>query len=133
MMVKSMTAALDVPHMGYSEEVIMDSLIDLRKQLKEGLERKGGSKVKLSYMPFILKATSLALLEYPILNSTVNKEVTEMTYHSNHNIGVAMDTPKGLIVPVIKEIQNMSIVDIANQLTHLQVSFFSFFLLTFHF
>jgi len=120
LMVKSMTAALEVPHMGYSEEIVMDSLINLRKQLKEGLDRKGNSKVKLSYMPFILKATSLALSEYPILNATINKEVTEMTYHSNHNIGVAMDTPKGLIVPVIKEVQNMSIVEIANELSHLQ-------------
>lgn len=120
LMVKSMTAALDVPHMGYCEEIIVDPLISLRKQLKEANDRKGTSGVKLSYMPFILKATSLALLEFPTLNATVNSEVTEMTLHGDHNIGVAMDTPKGLIVPVLKEVQNMSIIEIAKGLSHLQ-------------
>jgi 2-oxoisovalerate dehydrogenase E2 component (dihydrolipoyl transacylase) len=54
-MVKSMTASLQVPHLGYCEEVVMDSLVGLRKQLKHALDRKGSSHVKLSYMPFILK------------------------------------------------------------------------------
>lgn len=56
-MVKSMTASLQIPHLGYCEEVVMDSLIGLRKQLKHALDRKGSSHVKLSYMPFILKVS----------------------------------------------------------------------------
>lgn len=55
-----------------------------------------------------------------MLNATVNNDVTAMTYHTNHNIGVAMDSSKGLIVPVIKNIQNKSIFEIAQELTILQ-------------
>jgi pyruvate/2-oxoglutarate dehydrogenase complex dihydrolipoamide acyltransferase (E2) component len=63
----------------------------------------------------------LALLDYPVINSTVNGDCSEMTIHSDHNIGVAMDTPKGLIVPVLKQVQDMSVIDIAKELSHLQV------------
>jgi pyruvate/2-oxoglutarate dehydrogenase complex dihydrolipoamide acyltransferase (E2) component len=76
-----------------------------------------------------VKAISLALLQYPILNATVNENVTEMTYHANHNIGIAIDTPKGLLVPVIREIQNKSIIEIAKDIHILQVcsNFFNVF------
>lgn len=60
-MVKSMTAALQVPHLGYSEEIVMDSLISLRQQLKHALDKKG-SPIKLSFMPFILKVTAFNLI-----------------------------------------------------------------------
>jgi 2-oxoisovalerate dehydrogenase E2 component (dihydrolipoyl transacylase) len=63
-MVKSMAAALQVPHLGYSEEIVMDSLIGLRKQLKHALDRKGSGHVKLSYMPFILKVPVPTALLY---------------------------------------------------------------------
>lgn len=117
MMVKSMTAALQVQHLTYSEELVVDKLIRLRKELKGEGERMG---VKISFMPLIIKATSLALLDYPILNSTVSADVSEMTYHANHNIGIAMDTPKGLVVPVIKQVQLKSIMEIARELIDLQ-------------
>lgn len=55
----------------------------------------------------------MALLEYPTINSTVNSDCSEMTIHNNHNIGVAMDTPKGLIVPVLREVSlNMFLVSL---------------------
>lgn len=66
----------------------------------------------------------MALTDFPALNASINAEATEVTYHVNHNIGIAMDTPKGLIVPVIKEVQNKSPIDIARELTELQVSSF---------
>ncbi len=72
-------------------------------------------------MPFMIKAASLALTHFPMLNATVSSDATEMTYHGNHNFGIAMDTPKGLIVPVIKGVQNLSLIDIAKELAVLQV------------
>jgi 2-oxoisovalerate dehydrogenase E2 component (dihydrolipoyl transacylase) len=117
LMVKSMSAANQVKHLTLGEEVSFDKMRVLRQQLKGPLGKQG---IKLSYMPLIIKATSLALAEYPMLNATVNAEVTEMIHHANHNIGVAMDTPKGLIVPVIKSVQNKSIADIARELNSLQ-------------
>ena len=56
-----------------------------------------------------------------MLNASIAENGTEMIYHSNHNIGLAMDTPKGLLVPVIKQVQLKSILDIAIELGHLQV------------
>ncbi len=62
-------------------------------------------QIKFSYMPLMIKAISLALNHYPILNAHVNNECTEITYKSDHNIGIAMDTPLGLVVPNVKSVQ----------------------------
>lgn len=118
LMVKSMTASLAVPHLTYCEEIAFDAMKSLREELKHVFAKQ--HDVKLSYMPLLLKATSLALKQFPNLNATVNVDCTEMIYHANHNIGVAMDTPKGLIVPVVKAIQNKSILEIAQELQSLQ-------------
>ena len=56
-----------------------------------------------------------------MLNSSVNPDATEISYYASHNIGIAMDTPKGLIVPVIKNVENKSILDIALEINRLQV------------
>ncbi|KAE9355595.1 Lipoamide acyltransferase component of branched-chain alpha-keto acid dehydrogenase complex [Phytophthora fragariae] len=117
MMVKSMNAALQIPHFGYADEIRMDALYDLRKELKPLAELRG---VKLSFMPFIIKAASLALKHYPMLNATVNESETELTLVAAHNISVAMDTPTGLIVPNVKNVQAKSIVAIAEDLNRLQ-------------
>eukprot|EP01039_Chlorochromonas_danica_P002557 gene2557-2798_t len=117
LMVKSMTAALQVQHLTYCEEVVFDNIKTLRSELKSIFAKKG---VKISYMPLLIKATSMALAQFPILNATVNADVTEMIYHENHNVGIAMDTPKGLVVPVVKQVQNKSIFEIARDLNQLQ-------------
>lgn len=117
LMVKTMTAANAVKHLTLGEEVQFNNLIQLRKKLKTIAEKLG---VKLSYMPVLIKATSMSLSHHPIINSTVNAEATELTIHGSHNIGIAMDTPKGLIVPVIKDCQSKSILEIAQELNQLQ-------------
>lgn len=118
LMVKTMNAANEVQHLTLGEEVIFTNLVRFRKELKVSTDKLG---IKLSYLPFIVKATSLALVQFPMLNATVNSEVTEVTQHAAHNIGVAVDTPKGLMVPVIKNVQSKSIFDIAKELAELQV------------
>eukprot|EP01132_Coremiostelium_polycephalum_P002435 gene2435-3005_t len=115
-MVKSMNAAAAVPHFGYCDEYLMDGLMHLRSQLKPLAESRG---IKLSYLPFIIKATSLALLRYPVLNSSLSPDETEVIYKNYHNIGVAMDTPNGLLVPNIKNVESKSIYDIAQELNRL--------------
>lgn len=116
-MVKSMTAALQVQHLTYSDELIVDQLLGIRDDLKAEGKKIG---VKVSIMPLIIKATSLALLQFPMLNATVNNDCSEMIYHSSHNIGIAMDTANGLVVPVIRSVQNKSIFEIARELNALQ-------------
>ncbi|CAI8164528.1 MAG: Dihydrolipoyllysine-residue acetyltransferase component of pyruvate dehydrogenase complex [Pseudidiomarina mangrovi] len=88
----------------------------LQKQLKERYAEQG---VRITMMPFFIKAMSLALKEFPIMNAQVNDDCTELTYFDDHNIGMAVDTKIGLLVPNIKQVQNKSIIDIANEVTRL--------------
>jgi len=117
-MVQTMTAANAVPQLGYCEEINMDALVKLRKELKPIAESQG---VKLSYMPFILKATSNALKQFPSLNAHVtDADCSEVVYKGAHNIGMAMDTPRGLLVPNVKNVHDKSILEIAQELQRLQ-------------
>lgn len=95
----------------------MDALYTLRQDLKPLAEQRG---IKLSFMPFIIKAASLALKQYPNLNATVSADETSVTYIAAHNISVAMDTPAGLIVPNVKNVERKSILEIAEELNRLQ-------------
>lgn len=115
-MVNTMNAAASVPTFGFSDEIIVDQLVKLRELVKPQAEKRG---IKLSYLPFIIKATSLALKSYPQINAHVNSDCTSVTYKSAHNIGLAMDTPRGLLVPNIKNVQSLSILDIASELNRL--------------
>ncbi|XP_048833099.1 lipoamide acyltransferase component of branched-chain alpha-keto acid dehydrogenase complex, mitochondrial [Brienomyrus brachyistius] len=116
-MVKTMTAALKIPHFGYCDEVDMSKLMRLRSELKDLAESRG---IKLTYMPFFIKAASLGLLQYPILNASLDDSCQNITYKAAHNIGLAMDTPQGLLVPNVKNVQLLSIFDIAVELNRLQ-------------
>ncbi|WP_100657371.1 dihydrolipoyllysine-residue acetyltransferase [Alteromonas flava] len=105
-----------IPHFTVSDELDMGQLIALRSQLKPALEKKG---VKLSFMPFFIKALSLALNEFPIINSRLSSDGTELTYLADHNIGFAVDSKIGLLVPNIKCVQDKSIEDIANEMNQI--------------
>jgi len=115
-MTKAMVESLKIPHFGYSDEIDMSQLVKLRADLKEASLARG---IKLSYMPFIVKACSMALSHYPILNSSLNTEAETITYKASHNIGLAMDTPMGLLVPNIKGVQGLSVFEIAVELNRL--------------
>ena len=74
-------------------------------------------------MPFIMKALSLALLDFPIINSHYHKEKEfEFIQISNHNISFAIDTPHGLVVPNVKNCQNLNIVQIHEELNRIKIS-----------
>eukprot|EP01147_Barroeca_monosierra_P003773 gene3773-6296_t len=138
-MAKSMTAALKVPHFSYADErrydesslylysqlvlvisytakIQVDELIKSRSLLKRLLP----SEIRLSYLPFIIKAASLALEKHPILNSHVVEDCSSIVLKATHNIGVAMDTPSGLLVPNVKAVNLKSIFEIARDLNELQ-------------
>jgi 2-oxoisovalerate dehydrogenase E2 component (dihydrolipoyl transacylase) len=130
MMFKSMTRSLNIPHFLYADEVDFTSLVELRGRLNKVLPKTGmsdGQVAKLSYLPFIIKAVSMSLYKYPILNARVEVESANngnskpmLVHRSQHNIGVAMDTPSGLLVPVIKNVGSLNILGIAAELTRLQ-------------
>ncbi|KUM53846.1 dihydrolipoyllysine-residue acetyltransferase [Rheinheimera sp. EpRS3] len=105
-----------IPHFTYCEEIDLTELIALRAGLKDQYAKQG---VKLTMMPFFIKALSLAINQFPIMNAKVNQDCTELTYFDDHNIGIAVDSKIGLLVPNIKGCQRKSIIDIANDLTRL--------------
>ncbi|EFR03732.1 hypothetical protein MGYG_06730 [Nannizzia gypsea CBS 118893] len=121
-MFKTMTKSLTIPHFLYSDELNIAALSRIRSQLNAAAP-KDGSQPKLSYLPFVIKAVSLALNHFPILNARVdttsNPAKPSLVMRAGHNIGVAMDTPTGLLVPNIKNVQARSILDIAAELIRL--------------
>jgi len=120
-MVKTMTQSTYIPSFLYTDELNVDKLVRLRKEMN-----KIDSKLKLSYMPFFIKAVSFALLQYPDLNSIVNTNkiedglITEYIVKKDHNISIAIDTEHGLIVPNIKRVQDKSIVQLQIELNQLK-------------
>jgi len=111
-----MDSVSTIPHFTYCEELDITELVALREQLKQ---KYASDSLKLTMMPFFMKALSLALLQFPVVNSRVNAECTELTYLSRHNIGMAVDSKVGLLVPNIKDVQTKSILDIAAEITRL--------------
>jgi len=105
-----------IPHFTYCEEIDLTELIALRSELKEVYAKQD---IKLTMMPFFMKAMSLAIKEYPLINSQVNDDCTELTYFNDHNIGMAVDSKVGLLVPNIKQVQTKSIIDLANDIMRL--------------
>lgn len=115
-MVKTMTKANNIPTFGYSDEIDMSNLIKLREDVKEYALAKG---INITFMPFFIKALSKALESYPLLNVSVDENCEHIIYKSQHNIGVAMDTNSGLIVPNIKNVQSLSVLEIGVYLKRL--------------
>lgn len=103
-------------HFTYVDEVDMTELIQLREQLKPLAEQKG---VKLTYLPFIVKASVAALKEMPILNASIDEATGEIVIKKYYNIGIATATEEGLIVPVIKDADRKSILEIAAEIERL--------------
>ena len=116
-MAKAMVNSVStIPHFTYCEEIDMTNLIKLRKEIKEVYAKQD---IKLTMMPFFMKAMSLALKQFPVINSQVNDDCTELTYFNDHNIGMAVDSKVGLLVPNVKQVQNKSILELANDITRL--------------
>lgn len=129
-MFKAMTRSLNIPHFLYTDEVDFTQIYSLRQRLNKVLSLSStgdsGQVSKLSYLPFIIKAVSMALYQYPVLNARVDMDAAtqkpSLVHRSQHNIGVAMDTPSGLLVPVIKNVGSLNILTIASELARLQVA-----------
>ena len=109
--------------MVYSDEVQIDALRDARDALRPLLD---DHKLKLTYLPFFLKAASLALNKYPTINASIDVENMELTLHGRHDLGVAVNTPRGLAVPVVRNCEQRSVEEIALELGRLKIAVSSF-------
>lgn len=123
-MADTMTASLKIPHMVYSDEINLNRFVKYKmeqQQLDHHNHHEDDSK-KLLFLPLAIKAASKALEKYPWLNASFDDDKYEATLWKDHNIGIAMDTPRGLIVPVIKQCQNKSLPELAEELKHLKAA-----------
>jgi 2-oxoglutarate dehydrogenase E2 component (dihydrolipoamide succinyltransferase) len=89
----------------------------LRDQAKADFEAREG--VKLSFLPFFALATCEALREHPAVNSSIDIEAGTATYHDAVHLGIAVDTPRGLLVPVIKEASDLNLAGLARKIADL--------------
>lgn len=103
-------------HMTIFEEVEISDLMKIREKYKNKYADKN---TKLTYLPFIVKATVNALQQHRQLNSQLDLENDRMIYKNFYNIGIAVDTPEGLVVPVIKNADKLSLLQIAQIITEL--------------
>ena len=116
-MAKQMVASTSsIPHFTVSDELCMDSLIDLRLRLKNDFAEKG---LKLSFMPFFIKSLSLALSEFEEINAQFDDESNTLKVFADHNIGLAVDSKVGLLVPNIKSVQNKSLLEVTQELNRI--------------
>mgnify|MGYP001051670324 CR=1 FL=1 len=109
--VKAMTQAKKIiPHTVVMDEIVVDNLVDVRNRVKG---QAAAENIKVTYMAFFIKAAVLALKKYPSFNATFDEMNDRMIYKNFYNIGLAVDTKDGLIVPNIKNADKMSILELA--------------------
>ncbi|MEB3286867.1 MAG: dihydrolipoamide acetyltransferase family protein [Vampirovibrionales bacterium] len=102
-----------VPHFAYVEEVDMSNLMQMRRDLKADAEAQG---VKLSFLPFIIKAVVAGLRQYPVLNSQLDETTQELVYKGDIHMGIAVATDDGLVVPVIKHADQKNLLTLAAEI-----------------
>ncbi len=112
-MVKSKYTA---PHVTTMDEADVTELWKIREKEKKVAEQKD---IKLTILPFIIKAVIAGLIEHPYLNATLDDENEEIILKKYYNVGFATDTPEGLMVPVVKNAKDKSILQLAQELTQL--------------
>ncbi len=110
------TSVTKLAHVTHFDEADLTDLYKIYKRTKELL---AAQEIKLSLMPYFIKAVVAALKEYPIFNSTFDQERGEIVYKYYYNIGIAVDTPEGLVVPVIKDADRKSISQLAVEVADL--------------
>lgn len=112
-MVKSMFTAVQVTHM---DEVDVTALVRLREKEKAKLEKKG---IKLTFLPFIAKACVAALQNHPYMNASIDDASQEVVLKKYFHVGIAVDTEDGLIVPVVRNVDQKSIVQLSKEMQEL--------------
>ncbi|KRN27018.1 2-oxo acid dehydrogenase subunit E2 [Liquorilactobacillus mali] len=104
----------EIPHVTVFDDVVVDKLWDHRKQYKTMAAER---EVRLTFLPYVVKALSIVMKEFPIFNSYVDIENQEIVYRDYINVGIATDTDRGLFVPNIKNADQKSLFGLAKQIT----------------
>ncbi|MFD1513062.1 dihydrolipoamide acetyltransferase family protein [Halomarina rubra] len=104
------------PHVTHHDEVDVTELVATRGDLKGVAEERG---IKLTYMPFVIKAVVAGLKEFPYLNSTLDEEAEEIVLRKDYNVGVAVGTDAGLMVPVVKHTDQKGMLQLSSEMNEL--------------
>jgi pyruvate dehydrogenase E2 component (dihydrolipoamide acetyltransferase) len=103
-------------HFTFVEECDASQLVEMRRRLLSEADRRG---IRLTYLPFIVKAVTAALLRHPVLNSAVDESTKELVYKKYYNIGVATATDAGLMVPVVHHADRLRLFELASEIERL--------------
>ena len=104
------------PHVTHHDTAEVDALVEAREELKPKAEAEG---VKLTYMPFVMKAIVAGLKEYPYLNSELREDDEEIVLKSEYNLGIAVATDAGLMVPVVENVDEKGLFELADAVNDL--------------
>ncbi len=113
---KMATSKYTAPHVTHHDTAEIDKLVETREELKQVAEENG---TKLTYMAFVLKAIVAGLKEYPVLNSELDEEEGVIRLKSYYNIGIAVATDAGLMVPVVKNVDEKGLLQLADEVNEL--------------
>lgn len=98
-----------IPHFSYFEQADATRLIQLKDKIKDNASQEG---IRMTFMPLLIKALSLTLQQHPRVNSSYDAPNNKLILHKHHHIGIAFSTPQGLIVPVLKDVQDLALADL---------------------
>ncbi len=102
-----------IPHFTLVEEANVDELVKMRSSAKEVAEASG---VKVTYLPFVMKALIATMRDFPSFNASIDDQAAEIVYKHYYNLGFAADTPNGLLVPVVKDADRKTILQISEDI-----------------
>jgi len=109
-------SAYTAPHVTHHDQAVVTSLVEAREAMKPRAEARG---VTLTYLPFVLKAVVAGLQEYPVLNSSLDEETEEVVYKHYYDLGVATATDAGLMVPVVRDVDETGLLDLASEVNEM--------------
>jgi len=104
------------PHVSHHDTAVVDDLVETRAELKGRADERG---ISLTYLPFVMKAVVAGLQEYPILNSSLDEDEEVIRIKHDYNIGVAVATDAGLMVPVVEAVDEKGLLQIASEVREL--------------
>lgn len=105
-----------IPHFTLMDEAVVSELIRVRESVKDAAEAQ---KIKVTYLPFVMKALIATCRQFPAFNASIDDQAGEIVYKKYFNVGFATDTPNGLLVPVIKNADTKTILQISQEITDL--------------
>ncbi len=109
-------SASTIPHFQYGEEIDVTALLALRERLKP---LAAAEETRLTLMPFFMKAMALAVREAPVINARLNDDASEIHYLPSVNVGMAVDSRAGLLVPNVKGVERLSLLSVAAEVQRL--------------